>query len=147
MESLVTTSPKVPATGKSLVEAGKLLELIDQMRLAVPQDVKSAHEILLRKDNVLGQAQIEARKLKVNADEEYKTKLNENELVKAARRRSDDILADTQRKAQRLLEQADTEAKTRRAEADAYALETLRNLENQLNSMLSTVRRGMDVMQ
>ena len=147
MESLVSTSARVPATGRTLVDVAKLAELIDQARLAVPQDVKAAHEILLRKDSVLGQAQIEARRLKTSADEEFKTRLNESELVKAARRRADDMIQEAQRKAQRLLEQADTEAKTRRAESDAYALETLRNLEVQLGSLLSTVRRGMDVMQ
>lgn len=147
MDSLVTTSAKVPATGRTLVDAAKLTELIDQARLAVPQDVKAAHEILLRKDSVLGQAQIDARRLKASADEEFKSRLNESELVKAARRRADEMVQEAQRKAQRLLEQADTEAKTRRAESDAYALEALRSLEVQLSSLLATVRRGMDVMQ
>lgn len=147
METLVSTSPKVPATGRTLMDGAKMLELIDQVRLSVPQDVKAAHEILLHKDSLLGQAQIEARRVKTSADEEYKTRLNESELVKAARRRADEIVSEAQRKAQRILDQADTEAKTRRAEADAYALEVLRNLETQLTSYLATVRRGMDVIQ
>ena len=147
LESLVDTSAKVHATKRSLVDSEKVQELVDQLRLAVPRDVKAAQEILERRDTIFGQVQIEARHIKTEAQEEFRSKVAESELVKAARRRADDLLTDAQRKAQRLLEQADTEAKTRRAEADAYAAEMLRNLDKQLTTLLSSVRRGLEVLQ
>ena len=146
LESLVNTSARVPATSRTIVDSGKVRELVDQLRLAIPQDIKSAQEILNRKESIFGQAQVEARHLKVEAEEQFRSKVTESELVKAARRRADDMLMDAQRKAQRLLEQADTEAKRRRAEADAYSAEVLRNLDKQLTSLLSTVRRGLEVL-
>jgi cell division septum initiation protein DivIVA len=146
MESLVGTSAKVPTTSRAIVDKGKLQELVDQLRLAIPTDVTAAQEILHRKESLYTQAQVEARNIKGEAEEQFRTKVNENELVKAARRRADDLVAEAQRKAQRLLEQANTEAKARRTEADAYAGDVLRNLDKQLTSLLSTVRRGMEVL-
>ena len=142
----MNTSTRVPATGRAMVDREKLQELIDQIRLAIPEDVKAAQEILQQKDTLFTQAQMEARHIKGEAQEQFRTKVNEHELVKAARRRADDAISDAQRKAQRLLEKANAESKARRAEADAYATEVLRNLDKQLTNLLSTVRRGLEVL-
>ncbi len=147
LESLVATSTSVPATGRAVVDKAKIQELVDQLRLAIPEDVKAAQEILHQRDTLFTQAQVEARHIKVEAEEQFRTKVNESELVKASRRRADDVLTDAQRKAGRLLEQADAEAKARRNEADAYAGEVLRSLDKQLTSLLATVRRGLEALQ
>jgi len=144
---LVATSTSVPATGRAVVDKAKIQELVDQLRLAIPEDVKAAQEILQQRDTLFTQAQVEARHIKVEAEEQFRTKVNESELVKAARRRADDVISDAQRKAGRLLEQADAEAKARRNEADAYAAEVLRSLDKQLTSLLATVRRGLEALQ
>jgi len=142
----VNTSTGVPATGRAMVDREKLQELVDQIRLAIPEDVKAAQEILRQKDTLFTQAQMEARQIKGEAQEQFRTKVNEHELVKAARSRADDAISDAQRKAQRLLEQVNAESKARRAESDAYATEVLRNLDKQLTNLLSTVRRGLEVL-
>lgn len=129
------------------MDKAKIQELVDQLRLAIPEDVKAAQEILHQRDTLFTQAQVEARHIKVEAEEQFRTKVNESELVKAARRRADDVISDAQRKAGRLLEQADAEAKARRNEADAYAAEVLRSLDKQLTSLLATVRRGLEALQ
>ena len=143
----MATSTSVPATGRAVVDKAKIQELVDQLRLAIPEDVKAAQEILHQRDTLFTQAQVEARHIKVEAEEQFRTKVNESELVKAARRRADDVISDAQRKAGRLLEQADAEAKARRNEADAYAAEVLRSLDKQLTSLLATVRRGLEALQ
>jgi hypothetical protein len=43
-----------------------------------------------------------------------------------------------------MTEQAELEARTSRAEADAYMAQTLRNLENELTRILSSVRKGLE---
>lgn len=128
------------------MDSKKIMELVDQMRLAVPQDVKSAQEILLKKDSIINQAHAEARRIKASAEEEFRARLDQNELVKAARRRSDEMVEEAQRKAHRIMEQAESDARTRRTEADAYALQTLRRLEKELTTLLTTVRRGLEVL-
>ena len=144
LEALVDTSRRVPTTRARLVDADKVMELVQQLRLVVPQDVHSAQEVIEKKDNILNQAQIEARRTRNEAEEEYSTRLNQNEILVAARRQSEQTVAEAERKANRLTEQAELESRTARAEADAYIAQSLRNLENELKRVLSTVRKGLE---
>ena len=52
----------MPVTGTIMVEKKKMMELVDQLRLAIPQEVKAAEEVLNRKDSILSQAVTEARR-------------------------------------------------------------------------------------
>ena len=144
LEALVNTSRRVPATRARLVDAEKVMELVEQLRLAIPQDVRSAQEVIEKKDNILNQAQIDARRTRSEAEEEFKARLDQNELIVAARRQSEETVSDAERKADRLMEQAEVESRTTRAEADAYVAQSLRNLEGELTSVLSSVRKGLD---
>ena len=146
LEALVNTSRRVPATRNRLVDADKVTELVEQLRLAIPQDVRAAQEMLEKKDNILNQAQIDARRTRSEAEEEFKARLDQNELTVAARRQSEEMVADAERKTNRLIEQADIESRTTRAEADAYVTQSLRNLEGELTSVLSSVRKGLDTL-
>ena len=146
LESLVTTSKRVPATHHTLVDASRVMELVDQLRLSVPQDVKAAQEVLSRKESITHQVQTEARHIRNAAEEEYRTKLEQSEIVKGARKKAEGIVAEAEEKASRMIENAEIEAKTRRADADTYALHAMRTLEQQLAAVLSSVRKGLDVL-
>ena len=69
MESLIETSARFPGTRRTIIDTDKVMELLDQIRLSVPQDMKAAQEILSKKDILVTQAQVEARKIKSTADE------------------------------------------------------------------------------
>ena len=62
LEALITTSTKVPTTQRTLLDVNKVQELMDQLRLAVPQDVRAAKEILVNKDDILNLAEAERRR-------------------------------------------------------------------------------------
>ena len=46
METLIDTSKAVPVSGNVLVDKRKMMELVDQLRLTVPEEVRSAEEVL-----------------------------------------------------------------------------------------------------
>jgi len=144
LEALVNTSRRVPATRARLVDAEKVVELVEQLRLAIPQDVRSAQEVIEKKDNILNQAQIDARRTRSEAEEEFKARLDQNDLNVAARRQSEETISEAEIKADRMIEQAEVESRTTRSEADAYVAQSLRNLEGELTSVLSSVRKGLD---
>ena len=131
LETLINTSKVVPVSGSLLVDKKKVLELVDQLRLAIPQEVKQAEEVLTQKDQIMNNAMVEARRAKSQAEDEFMEKLNQNELLK----RAEEMLADAEHKANRITDQAEAEAHAKRTEADAYALETT-NKEEPLISML-----------
>ena len=46
LESLMTTSKSVPVSGNIIVDKKKVMELVDQLRFAIPQEVKAAEDDL-----------------------------------------------------------------------------------------------------
>lgn len=146
MEALINTSKTVPVAGNVVIDKKKLMELVDQLRLAIPQEVKSAEEVLNRKDNIINQAVTDARRTKAKAEEEFRERLDKNDLVVHAQKKAEEILSDAEHRAGRMLQQAEHEAQVQRTEADAFALQSLRALERELNTLSGSVRKGIDLL-
>ena len=121
------------------------MELVDQLRLAIPQEVRSAEEVISQKDQIINQAQVDARRTKSKAEEDYRERLDQSELVAVAERRAEETLKEAEQKAGQMLMRCEDEARNKCSDADAYALRSLRNLEKELNSLTGSVRKGIEV--
>jgi cell division septum initiation protein DivIVA len=132
----------MPVNGSLLMDKKKIMELVDQLRLAIPQEMKLADEVLAQKDQIINNAMVEARRAKVKAEDEFKEKLSQNEL----RKRAEEILREAEHRANKIIEQAQAEAQAKRTEADAYALRSLRAFERELNTLNGSVRKGIDLL-
>ena len=146
LETLVETSKAVPVSGNILIDKKKATELVDQLRLAIPQEVRSAEEVLSQKDHIINQAQVDARRTKSQAEDEFRQRLDQSELVALAETRAEETLRDAEQRANRIIQQTEAESKSRRAEADAYALRSLRGLEKELNAITGSVRKGIELL-
>ena len=142
MEILIDNSKVMPITGSLMVDRAKLMELVDQLRLGIPQEIKAAEEVLLQKDQIMNNALVDARKAKAKAEDEFSKKLTQSE----HQRKAEQILADAQERAARIVQMAEAEAQNRRTEADAYALRSLRALEMEVNNISGSVRKGIDML-
>lgn len=132
----------MPITGALLMDKAKLVELVDQMRLGIPQEVKAAEEMLSQKDQIMNNALADARRARAKSEDEFRDRLTQSEF----QRRGDQLVSEAEQKAARILQQADAEAQSRRTEADAYALRSLRALEQEVNSISGSVRKGIDML-
>ena len=146
MESLLDTSKTMPMGGQKIVDAKRLQELMDQLVLAIPQEVDAARQLLESKDTLLQQAQAEAKRRRNEAESLFRTRLDESEIVAAAQERAQSIESEAQQKAQQRVDQADRDAVAKQAEAYTYALEMLQTLEQQLGALLGTVRNGVGML-
>lgn len=146
METFIDTSKSSRINGQILVDRTKAMELVDQLRLAVPKEVRAAEEVLAQKDHIMNMAQTDARRTKTQAEDDYRERLNKHELVSQAEQRAMTILRDAEERARRMVEQAEQQAQVCRSEADAYALRSLRTLEQEVSNISSVVRRGIDVL-
>jgi hypothetical protein len=146
METLIETSKSVPVSGNVLVDKNKAKELVDQLRLAIPQEIRAAEEVLSSKDHIINQAQADARHTKSKAEDEFRQRLEQSELVALAENRAEETLRAAEERAARVLDHSESEARTRRTEADAYALRSLRALERELATLSGSVRKGIDVL-
>ena len=146
METLVETSKSVPVSGNILIDKKKVMELVDQMRLTIPEEIRSAEDMLSQKDQILNIAQNDARRTKSMAESELRERLNQSEVVTQAETRAAETGRDTEERITRMLQQSEAEAVSRKTDADAYALRSLRTMESELGKLMGSVRKGIEVL-
>jgi len=115
LEELFNESKSIPLTRNVMVDEDRMLDIIDQMRIAIPEEVKKAQQLLGQRDRVLAQAQEEA-----------------NRTLELARQKAEQIVA-----------QARNEAENIRADADDYAMNSLTQLQDELDRISNQVVNGI----
>jgi len=146
LETLVETSKTVPVSGNILIDRKKVMELVDQLRLTIPEEIRSAEDLLSRKDQILNIAATDARRTKSMAEDELRDRLNKSEVVTQAETRAADTVREAEGRITRMLQQSEAEALSRKTEADAYALRSLRTMESELGKLMGSVRKGIEVL-
>jgi cell division septum initiation protein DivIVA len=132
LEQILSDSRRVPMSSNLIVDEDRIFNVIDQMRVSIPEEVKRANRVESEKERILAQAHEEADRIRELAKQEAA------ELV-----RRDAIMTSAQQRADTILERARREADMMRAESDTYALDVLMKLEEDLLRSLSVVRNGM----
>ncbi len=133
LEEIFNAGRPIPLTHKLAVDEDRVLEIIDQMRVSIPDEVKKAQQILNQRDRMLAQAQEEAARTVQLAKEKGDQMVEREPLVVAA-----------QAKANELFHKAKLDADGVRADADDYALDVLTRLEAEMVKSLTQVRNGID---
>lgn len=132
LEQVLAESRRIPLSANLVVDEDRLFNLIDQMRVSIPEEVKRANRIEAEKDRILAQAQEEAERIRDLAKHEASDLVRRDTVMVSAQQRSDTIL-----------ERARRDAEMIRQESDAYALDVLGKLEEDMLRALSVVRNGM----
>ncbi|MEK7682441.1 MAG: hypothetical protein AAB321_00145 [Chloroflexota bacterium] len=132
LEELFNESRPIPLTRSVIVDEDRVLEIIDQMRISIPDEVKKSQQILTQRDRVMAQAQEEANRTLNLAKRQGEDSLSRDAVVKAAHERAEQIL-----------DQARAEVETVRSDADEYVVESLSALEDELIRLLNQARNGI----
>lgn len=136
LEELLNESRPFPFTHNVIIDEDRVLDLIDQMRVAIPEEVKKAQQLLAQRDRILAQAQEEANRTLAIAREKSDQLVERDAIAQAA-----------QSRAEQIINQARSEIETIRRDADAYALDVLTRLEMELDRSLNQVRNGIHTLQ
>ncbi len=132
LEELFNQSKAIPLTHNVMVDEDRMLELIDQMRIAIPEEVKKAQQLLAQRDRVMAQAQEEANRTLALAREKA------DQLAQ-----KDSIVIEAQRRAELILSQGRADAEATRADADNYVLDSLNHIHEELERLSNQVRNGI----
>ncbi|MCH8877554.1 MAG: hypothetical protein IIA89_12140 [Chloroflexi bacterium] len=132
LEELFNESRPIPLTHSVVVDEDRVLEIIDQMRISIPEEVKKSQQVLAQRDRVMAQAQEEANRTLTLAKRRGEESLSRDSVVEAAHERAEQIL-----------DQARADVESMRSEADEYAVETLAALEDELTQLLNQTRNGI----
>ncbi|MBO9349016.1 hypothetical protein QTO31_01955 [Chloroflexus sp. MS-CIW-1] len=126
LEEVIAAGFRLPLSGgRTLVDEGRILEIIDQMRTVIPEEIRRARRIIAEQEQLLATAQARVQEV-----------LSERGL-----------LAAVEAERERLLQQAEHEAAEIRAGADAYARQVLEELDERLSKLLSSVRNGLHALE
>lgn len=143
MESLLLEAQKIPFSDRVLIDRESLLEIIDQIRVSVPEDITEAQDVLLSRDGIIAKAEQEADQIIKEAEAALEARLQATDIMKESELRGNRAIAAAQQESEQILREAERSAERMRNQADQYCLEVLRKLENNLASQLSTVRGGI----
>jgi vacuolar-type H+-ATPase subunit H len=117
------------------VNQADALEWIDQLRVTIPEEVKSARRVTNEVERLLEGAREEAEQILARAQEQATYLIEERELTRQAEELSHEIVR-----------QAELEADEIRRGADDYAAEVLANLESEVMRTLKTIKRGLELL-
>ncbi|MDQ2905116.1 MAG: hypothetical protein M3Y81_16390 [Chloroflexota bacterium] len=130
LENLIATSRRMPLMNQIIIKEPDILNVVDQMRTAIPEEIKQARRVIQEKERIIAQAQADATTLLSKAREESERSMNREGLLRAAEERTKEMIR-----------RAETQAEQLKADADAYVAETLRGLREHLGGIEMDVSR------
>jgi cell division septum initiation protein DivIVA len=132
LDSLIANGTKLPFSNNVVVDQLQAQELLDQLRAAVPEEVRQAKRINQESERILERAQEEAEHIKARAQEQAAFLIGERGLTQEAERRSTE-----------LTQAAELQAEEIRRGADEYAASVLIKLEGECVKALQSIKRGL----
>ena len=107
LEQVLNDSTRVPMSAYLMVNEDKIYNIVDQLRITVPDEIKRANRIESEKERILAQAHEEAERIRELAKQEATELVNREVITSAAQQRADLILERARRDAQSLRQEAD----------------------------------------
>jgi cell division septum initiation protein DivIVA len=152
---MIAEGRRMPIGAGVVVDRRRMLDLVDQMRAAMPNEMKEAEDILRRRNELIERAEEEAKIKLRRAEEQVDDILAHEAIVKAAEARADMLVREAEARCDRMLLDTENQARARMAEAeklaneqmdeaDRYATEMLRRLDEQLQLFGKNVRTALD---
>lgn len=161
---MLLSSPHIPLIGRTVLDENKLFDYLDLLRLKLSATLEQAEKIVQQKQEILRQAEQNAKGIIEAAKARAAQILSETEIVQQAEQEARYLEQQVQLECQAAMEQTMTdieqtrlqtqqELEEMRAEAiaecaeiqrgaDEYADNALKDIEQQLNSMLQVIRNG-----
>jgi len=125
----------VPLSNNVVIDGPAALDLIDQLRVSVPEEVRQAKRTNQDAERILEKAQDEADEVVARAQEQAAFLIEERELTRAAEVKSQEILAEARDQADEI-----------RHGAEEYAASVLVKLEGEVVKLLQGIRRGISML-
>ncbi len=122
---LETCKPLRLYANKISVDRDVLMELLEELRLSAPDEIRRYQKVITNRDDILNDAQRRAETMLSQAQAKTNQLLDENEIMQAAYTRADEIMRQAQEEATALLDQAVKESDEMRRGALAYTNDLL----------------------
>ena len=123
---------------KIIVNKEELEELLRELRMKTPDEIKRYQKIISNKDAILADAQQKADAIIADAQQKAERIVSESEVMQKAIEQSHQLLEDTNAQAQELIDNATNDSNNIRLSAISYTDEMLENLEKIMNHSIES---------
>lgn len=132
LEQELENAKNVPLSSKKMIDIDEFLTIIDNMKIAIPDEIKQSRLVLERETYILEDAKRNAALIVSEAEKTAKAMIDEHEIVRKASEKGEEIM-----------EAARSNAQEIRDGAMAYARDMLKNLEAGVAQSLETIRENL----
>src|SRR5919202_6217340 len=91
LEEVLGGGSRLPLTSRTLVDEQEILDILDQIRVAIPEEIKAARRLTQERDQMLSDAHAEAQRILAGAEAEAADRVAEHVLVRTAEARAAEI--------------------------------------------------------
>ncbi len=127
------------STTKIVVNKEELEELLRELRLKTPDEIKRYQKIIGNKDAILADAQAKADNIIAEANARADKMVSETEIMKSAYAQANDTVNAANQQAQDILDSAQTDANNIRTSAISYTDELLSNISSIMGNTIAEV--------
>lgn len=150
LQDMVDNSPKVPMSGKVMLDKREILEIVDQIINYLPDQLKKAEWIMNEKERILNEAKKEYDSVKKETATMMRKNIENHNIVKEAKIRAEEIIASAQRDAKairlgsrdysdEILSQLDKEIEAQKMKLISGLQENFENAANEIDKTLTGV--------
>lgn len=96
LDELMASATRIPLSSKSAIDIDKLSEIVGEMRLVLPMEIKQAQQVVIDKNNILAEARQEAEQIIQKAQRRRNELIDESDILKEAHRRANEFINKSQ---------------------------------------------------
>lgn len=121
---------------KVVIDRGELYDLLDELRLCAPEEIKRYQKIITNRDGILNEAQQKAESMLTQAQQQTAQLLDQHEIVQTAYQRAEEIMKQATEEAQHLVNAAQEESEQMRKASLMYTNDLLTEAQTSVESSL-----------
>ena len=146
IEDLLDGSKSVPFSNKISVEKERIFDIISEIRLNLPLEIRQAQRVIEDHDKIINDARNKAANIKQDADNEAKTLTNNHEIFRRAAEQASDVIEETKKSARDMRLNAMDYADEILEKTESMIRESMDNMEQQYKILLEYFGKTVDVL-
>ena len=135
LEYLVHRAQRVPFTHNVMIDEDEILDLLDQIHVNLPEEIKQARTVLAEQERLLSDATQEAARITQSAATKAEAMMKNHEVTRRAEEHGKAVIRDAQGRAE-----------DQKRAADEYAADVMQQLESHLVRTVATVRKAQETL-
>ena len=145
LEEMIMQAKAMPLSSSVLLNRDELLDLVKEMRIAVPEEIKQARFVVRDREELLAKARVRAEEIVETARAEQAQLTSEESVVAAAHDEAGRVVADAEDQAQRVRREADDYVDSRLEQLESVlrrASDSMKQADESLETTVGQVSRG-----